>query len=494
MAHIFTSSLIIGIAFGANKLLALVRQYAIVSRFGFGTDIDAFNVANNLPDLIFSLFSGGALAMAFIPVFAEYITGSGRDFSWKLFSKVTTLICAITLVASAAIALLAPILVRSSWGVAPGFDPATQALVVDLLRINLLATIIFAVSGLVTSSLQAHKHFILPALAPLFYNLGIIVGALVFSPLWGIYGLTWGVVLGAAMHLLIQLPALKAHAFRFSFEGSLFDPGVKKIARLMGPRVLTVLLINITFLLRDNLASHLEAGSVTALTYGYFIMQVPETLIGTSIATALLPTLSSYASENKKKEFAQLLTISVRAMLAGSILPIALSFAALLPLIGTLFNFSSQESQLLVATTNAFMIGLLAQTLLEIFVRAFYAKQNPGIPLYTTLLRAIAFAALGFSLYRQTGVVGIAAIDSFAIALQVAVLGIILLPSLRPFVSILGTAGRSIIGAGIAFGITWASVLYVPAPIIIRVSLGVLIGSAVYLRCIKREIYLIKNV
>lgn len=487
MSHIFRSSLIIGISFGLNKLLALGRQYAIAARFGFTPEIDAFNVANNLPDLVFSLFSGGALAMAFIPVFAEYLNVHGQDLSWKLFSKVTTIICTITLVASIAIAAAAPLLVSSQIGVAPGFNPSQQALVVVLLRINLIATIVFSISGLVTASLQAHKHFLLPALAPLFYNLGIIIGALVFAPVYGIYGLTWGVVLGAFLHLAVQLPALKHFKFQFSLSWDTKDAGMRKILRLMWPRVLTVLLINITFLLRDNLASRLAPGSVTALTYGYFIMQVPETLIGSSLATALLPTLAVLVTQKRQQEFAQAISAAIRVLIAASVIPIALSLATLTPLITLVFDFSPQETQLLAATTNAFMAGLVAQVLLEVFVRAYYAQQKPMIPLVTTLLRTIVFVVLGIIFYARAGAVGIAAIDSVSVALQVGVLFALLMPLMREPKKIIKTAGRSIIGGALAFGVTWTALLPLNIPQLVQLGIALLLGTGVYALFVTKE-------
>ncbi|MEK9207906.1 MAG: lipid II flippase MurJ, partial [Patescibacteria group bacterium] len=340
MSNIFKASLIIGVFFGLNKILALLRQYLIAKHFGFSAEIDAFNVANNMPDLIFSLFAGGALAMAFIPVFTEYLDTKGSILSWKLFSKVTTILFSITALASLAIAIFAPILVSSQIGIAPGFNTSQQSLVVNLLRINLIATLIFSISGLITASLQAHRHFLLPAIAPLFYNFGIIIGAVFLSPILGIYGLTYGVVLGALLHLLIQLPALVRYQFHFSVSIDFRDPGVKKVFRLMIPRILTVLLIQVTFLLRDNFASRLEVGSVTALTYGYFIMQVPETLIGSSIAIALLPTLSSHMSRQKREEFARVLTTSIRILVAASIIPVVLVFISLGPILKLIFDFS----------------------------------------------------------------------------------------------------------------------------------------------------------
>lgn len=488
MSKIFKASIIISIAFGLNKLLALARQYLIAKEFGFSPEIDAFNVANNMPDLIFSLFSGGALAMAFIPVFAEYLGLKGNEVAWKLFSKVTTLIFTVTAVASLIITIIAPVLVSSQLGVAPGFSPSQQSLVVELLRINLIATLIFSVSGLVTASLQAHKHFLLPAIAPIFYNLGIIFGAVVLAPKMGIYGLTYGVVIGAILHLLIQIPGLIKYKFRFSFSFDLRDEGVKKILKLIWPRVLTVLLIQITFLLRDNFASRLESGSVSALTYGYFIMQVPETLIGSSIAIALLPSLSTFISEKRQKEFARVLATTIRVLIAASFIPTILVFAMLPTLVEFAFDFSPSHSQLLVWTTYAFMSALLAHTLLEVFVRAFYAKQQALIPLYATALRAIIFIVLGALLYKRTGAVGIAAIDSLTVAIETGFLFIMLLPFIQNKIKIVKTLGRSILGGAIAIVIIWAVLSLFQVPPLIQISIAGVLATGVYLLFVVREI------
>jgi putative peptidoglycan lipid II flippase len=505
MSRIFRASLIIAISFGLNKLLGLARQYLIASQFGFSPELDAFNVANNMPDLIFSLFSGGALTMAFIPVFSEYLNVKGRDLSWRLFSKIATLMFLVTLAASVIVAGIAPQLVASQIGIAPGFDSQQQALVVELLRLNLIATLIFSVSGLVMASLQAHKHFLLPAVAPIFYNLGIILGAIILSPTTpipilgftlpafglGIYGLTYGVIIGAVLHLCIQIPGLMWHKFRFTFSTDTQDEGVKKILRLMGPRFLTVLLIQIMFILRDNFASRLESGAVTALTYGYFIMQVPESLIGTSVATALLPTLSSYIHNRHAAEFTRLITISVRALIVISILCTVLTFIVLTPLVEMVFNFSTANTTLLVHTTYAFMAALLTNVLLEVFVRAFYAKQNAMVPLYATLVRAVVFVILGVLFYQKSGAVGIAAIDSIAVTVEAVLLFIILSPNRAEGLSIAKTMGKSIIGS---IGVIALSLLVFSVPIlpvIVQIGATSLLAIAAYALFAKEELKLL---
>ncbi len=493
MSSIFKASVIIGISFGINKLLGLVRQYAIARQFGFTPEIDAFNVANNMPDLIFSLFAGGALAMAFIPVFSEYIDVQGRDHSWKLFSKIASLLFVFTAMSSLIVAIAAPVLVRSPIGVAPGFDLAQQALVVTLLRINLIATLLFSLSGLVTASLQAHKHFLLPAVAPIFYNVGIIFGAIALAPSMGIYGLMYGVVLGALLHLIVQIPGLIRYRFHFAFSFDFSDVGVRKILRLMGPRILTVLMIQITFLLRDNFASRLAPGSVTALTYGYFIMQVPETLIGTSIAIALLPSLSTYISTNKHVKFAQALTTSIRVLIAASCIAMVLVYGSLATLISSVFHFSAANTQVLIWTTYAFMAGLTAHTLMEILVRAFYAKQQAVVPMYATLLRTVLFVAFSFLVYRQSGVVGIAVVDSITVAIEAVYLLILLWPILVKKIDIAFTLLRSVIGGVVGLGIMWAIFSHLHIHWIPQVSIAVIMATGVYALFVINEIKIMRD-
>lgn len=487
MSKIFKASAIIGIFFGLNKILGLLRQYLITKQFGFSPEIDAFNVANNMPDLIFALFSGGALAMAFIPVFAEYLDTKGEELSWKLFSKVTTILFLVTAVASVVVAVIAPILVSSQIGVAPGFSTEQQKLVVELLRINLIATLLFSMSGLVTAALHAHKHFLMPAIAPIFYNLGIIFGAVILSPKFGVYGLTLGVVIGAVMHLLIQLPALVGRKFKFAFSLDLKDEGVRKVFKLMGPRVLTVFLIQVMFLLRDNFASRLEAGSVTALTYGYFIMQVPETLIGSSIAIALLPTMSSYMSKFKAEEFAKVLTTSMRVLTAASIIPMVLVFACLSPILILLFDFSVPQQELLVLTTNAFMAGLLSQILLEVLVRAFYARQEAKIPLIGTFLRTVVFIILGVLFHKSRGAVGIALIDSIAVTVEVVYLFIVLLPYINEKLKLIKTLSRAVVGGLVSLFVANLILNYLAVPILIQVGMAIIVATGIYVLFVVKE-------
>ncbi len=176
------------------------------------------------------MISGGALAVALIPVLSETLQLSGRPALWQLFSRVANWAFVITAGLAVVVACLADPLVRAELGIAPGFHPAMQALVVQLMRLNLIATLIFSISGLVMAGLQANQHFLLPAMAPALYNLGLIFGALILAPSHGarlgpvtlpsadlgIQGLVYGVILGAALHLLVQIPGLFRYRFRWT--------------------------------------------------------------------------------------------------------------------------------------------------------------------------------------------------------------------------------------------------------------------------------------
>jgi len=175
MSRLTKTSLLLAFFFALDKIAALLRQIIIARQFGLSAELDSFNVANNLPDMLFALISGGALAIAFIPVLSEVLSRQGRNAAWELFSRIANLAFLVTGLLAIVIAVLADSLVRWELGVAPGFGPEQQGLVVMLMRMNLIATLIFSISGLIMAGLQANQHFLLPAMAPLLYNIGQII-------------------------------------------------------------------------------------------------------------------------------------------------------------------------------------------------------------------------------------------------------------------------------------------------------------------------------
>jgi putative peptidoglycan lipid II flippase len=490
--------------FFLDKVLAFIRQILIARQFGLSPDLDAFNVANNVPDLLFALISGGALAIAFIPVLSEVLTKSGQRPAWVLFSRVANLAFLVTAGLAVVVALFAGSLVRAEFGIAPGFTAEQQHLVIRLMRMNLAATLIFSISGLVMAGLQANQHFLLPAMAPLFYNIGQIIGVTIFSPSegyrlggvtlpalgLGVEGLVYGVILGALLHLLIQLPGLLRYHFKWSPSLGLADAEVKKVLRLMGPRLVTVFFIQLIFLIRDNLASRLAAGAVTSLTYGWMIQQVPETLIGTAIGTALLPTLSEHFTRGEGQAFSDTINKAVKVLFAIT-MPIAAAFAfGSRPLLGLAFDFGAAGTNLLAWVTAAFMLGLFGHSLKEITARSFYASQNAITPLATAGGNVLLYALIGFLLYRPLGAPGIALTDSIVFTLEAIVLLVLLMRSGRVKITFGSSLARGFAAAATSAIITILGVQFLEPRVHVLLSgtLPMLLGFGVGLLWVLPEV------
>jgi len=436
MSRLTRFSILIAFFFALDKIAAFVRQAVIARQFGFGRELDTFNAANNIPDLLYAVISGGALAIAFIPVLTSTLTKDGRRAAWDLFARVINLFFLITAALSLAVALAAGPLVRSPFGIAPGFTPEQQEIAVNLMRINLIATLIFSISGLAMAGLQANQHFLLPAMAPLFYNAGQIFGALILAPVkgyviagvalpafgLGIYGLAGGVIIGALLHLLIQVPGLLIYRFHWIASLGLRTPEVRQVLRLMGPRMLTVLSIQWIFIIRDNLASRLPEGSVSALTYGWMLQQVPETLIATAIGTAMLPALAELAAKEDNAGFQATIARAVRVLTAVN-LPVAVVLAVgLEPLAAAVFGSDVAQTSLLMGATRGFLAGLVGHSLMEVAVRSFYARQDARTPLFTALGNLAGYGLLGALLYRPLGAAGISLTDAICFTAQPVVL------------------------------------------------------------------------
>mgnify|MGYP003969151849 FL=1 len=435
MSRIAKSTLIIAFFFGIDKILGFYRALKINQHFGLSYELDVFNVANNIPDLLSALISGGALGVALIPVLSEYIKQKGKPSAWELFSRILNFAFITTGLIAILISIFAPWLVDKI--IAPGFPYEQKLLTVELLRFDLLAILIFSISGLVMAGLQANQHFLFPAMAPGFYNLGQIFGILVLAPSeglkigsipfpaygLGIRGLVYGVILGAFLHLTIQVPGLIIHKFKWTPKVDLKNPGVKKVLALLGPRVITMLFIQMFFIVRDNLASGLGEGSVSALNLGWFIMQVPETLLGTAVAIAFLPTISEIFIQGDKNEFMEMVNKAIRALI-GITIPVAFLMAVgLKPLIIAAFpSFTQEGVALVLIASRIYLLGLTSHALLEITSRSFYAQQDAKTPLIAAAINAFLYFGLAVFLSRSLEIAGIAWANTIAFTTETLLL------------------------------------------------------------------------
>ena len=418
-----STSLVVAILFGIDKFLGLARQVVVGRFYGLSAELDAYNAANNLPDTIYAVISGGALAMALVPALTAALEEEGRRAAWDLFSRVANLIFTFTGSVAALLVIFAVPLVR--YVVVPSFSAEQQALTASLMQLNVIALLIFSLSGLVSGGLHANQQFLFPALAPALYNLGQIVGVVYLGPRWGIYGLALGVILGAMLHLGVQVPLLWRYGFHWLPTLDWRHPAVQRIAALIAPRMVTVAAIQSIFIFTDRLASGLETGAITALAYGWLIMQLPETILGTAVGTVLLPTLAKLAAHNDRVAVRQLLRRAVGSLLVLTI-PLTMMGILLLPAAVQLVfagrKFTTAGVVLVTLAAQMFLLGLAGHSVVEIAARAFYAHQQVRPPLGAALLTAILFIALSSALVPLWGYVGIALANSLAFTLEALLL------------------------------------------------------------------------
>lgn len=415
-------------AFVLSNLAGLVRQILVSRAFGTGAEIDAFNAAARFPDLLFSLVAGGALASAFVPTFTGYLINENRGTAWQLASSIANLVSLLLALISGLAVLFAPQVVRYVlYALIPDLDPAHFSLTVALLRVLLLSPVIFGVSGLLMGVLNAHQVFLLPALAPTLYWLGMIFGVLFLVPGWGIFGLAWGAVLGSILHLGIQLPALRRLGARYFLTLGLHLASVREVGRLMAPRLLGVAAVQVNFLVNTILASAQPQGSLTAITIAWAVMTMPQVVIAQAIAIAALPTFSAQVSRGRLEEMRASLAATLRGVIFLA-LPASLGLILLRrPVIALLFQrgeFDANSTELVAWALLWYAAGLVGHSVVEILARAFYALHDTRTPVVVgaaamslNLLFSLAFS----SLFWRLGLPphgGLALANSLATALE----------------------------------------------------------------------------
>ncbi len=392
--HIARSTVTVMIAFGIAKVISLLQTFIIAQAFGVGSELDAYVAANRIPELIVILISGGALTHAFIPIFSGFLAKGDTDGAWQLASHLINTIFSVALTVSLIVFLIAPWLVPNV--VAPGFDAVTTQSTIDMMRILLISTIIFSVSGIFSGILNSHQHFLLPALAPIMFDVGILIGVIFLMPAIGVQGIALGAVLGSLLHFGIQIPGLIRYKMQWKFELGFKNPVLWRVIRLMLPRIGGLGVFSLNFLVMNNIASRLGVGSVSALDWGWRLMQIPQTLIGTAMGIVIFPTLAALSEVGDLTGKRAAMSGALRFILVTSI-PSAIGLIVLgQPLISLLERgaFDSSASALVYSTLSMFTLGLIVHSALEIIARSFYADKDTLTPLFA----ALGGAAINFVL------------------------------------------------------------------------------------------------
>ena len=410
----------------------LLREMIIGARFGTAADLDAYLAAFRIPDLLFQLVAGGALGSAFIPTFAAAWTEDGQQQAWLLFSRVLNLLTLFLVLLCGLAMLFAEPLVAGV--IAPGFPVEQQKLTASLMRWMLASTVVFGASGLIMGALNAVQHFLLPAVAPVLYNCAIITGAWLLAPVMGIHGLVIGVAGGAVLHLLVQLPALLRQNVRYRFSFRIGDAQVREVARLMGPRVLGLLFVQLNFLVNTILASGLPDGSLSALNYAWLLMLLPQGIFAQAVATVAFPTFSAQVASGNRAQLLETLSRLLRLVLFLSIPAAFLLYVLDEPFIELLFQrgrFDVASTQAVAYALRFYALGLVAHAVVEIVVRVFYALHDTATPVVAGVATMALNILLSLALIGRLSFGGLALANSIATALEMLVLLILLARKVR---------------------------------------------------------------
>jgi putative peptidoglycan lipid II flippase len=484
--HLIRSTGILMAAFLANKILAIGRQVVIAQAFGAGSQYDAFVAAFRLPDILFMLIAGGALGTAFIPILSERLAlkNPNDPDGWHLTSSALNSLLLVVIIISILMAIFALPLVK--WLVAPGFAPDIQRLTANLMRLTLISTIIFSASSLLGAILHTRQHFILPAIAPLIYNLGIMFGAIFLAAPFGVYGLIYGVILGSLGHLLIQAPGLLRYSICYYPSFGWNDSDLWHIARLMGPRVLNIGVIQINFVVMFNLASRLGVGSVSALDYGWDLMQMPQTIIGSAIGIVLFPTLSELAAQGDTGALRRTMSQTLRIMLALAI-PAMVGLIVLgRPIIRAMFErgeFGPESTAAVYQALQFWALGLIAHSALEVVNRVFYAQKDTITPFLSSVVSMVINLGLALALYQSLAAGGLALSNGIAVTVEVLIMLVIAHHRLAGVEagSMLNTLIRTLLAAGVMGAVIIAFMTAAPglSPLALA-AVGGMLGLGVY--------------
>lgn len=427
---ILSAATIIGLANIGSLLAGLVRERLLIGLY-FETEAsqaayEAFKVAFQVPNLIYQIVIVGALSATLIPIFTKYHQQNEAE-AHRLASSIFNLVIFLFILVSMVIAVLAEPLTR--WRTGADFSPEQIAIVTNLTRIMLLAQLSFAASNFLTGLLQAYHRFVLPAVAPVFYNIGIIVGAMLLYETLGIYAAGWGVVLGAALHLLIQVPLLFRVGFRYQFSLNISLPGIKDFFTLAPPRTMSLIVSELRMLSLGFFATSIATDlSFLTITYGLMLMAMPIRFVGIPIGQAALPFLSSEADQKSRQRFTKLLMQSINLITFLSFPAAAVILILRIPIVRLVYGTSNFPWQMTVDTSQVLAVlalSIAAQAVGQLLIRGFYALNDTKTPLLITSVDFVLYLVLCWVavFVLDWGVLGIAAVTTFTAILEFALLG-----------------------------------------------------------------------
>jgi putative peptidoglycan lipid II flippase len=428
------AALLVALSSLVSRLLGVVRDRILAGQFGAGDQLDVYYAAFRIPDLLYNLLILGALSAGFIPI----LTGLIKDYqcnqqkegaeanreAWYLANNSLNVLIVFLGILSAIGFIFSAELTRL---ITPGFSVSKQDLVAGLTRIMFLSPLLLGISSIIGGMLQSFKRFFVYSLSPIFYNLGIIIGAIYFVPRWGIYGLAWGVVIGALLHFLIQIPTVLKLGYRYRLVFNLKDENLRKVGMMMVPRTLSLAVNQINFIVITVIASSLASGSLSVFNLANNLQSFPIGIFGLSFAVAAFPALSIVAFDKKKlvESFSTVFRQILFFVVPATVLLLTLRAQIIRVLLGT-GKFDWEDTILTINTLGYFSISLFAQACIPLLIRVFYARHNSKNPFYIGLICVIVNIFLSLYLNKSLGVAGLALAFSIASILNFILLWLVL--------------------------------------------------------------------
>lgn len=415
-----SAALVLGTTYLASNILGILRERLVAAQFGASHMTDIFYASFKIPDVIYNLIVLGAVSAAFIPIFVDHLTENKKEESNYIASNFLNFLLILTIVFGLLIYVMAwklvPILLPGFFAEGVNGDFNTLEVAVWSVRVMLLSPILFAVSAVLGGILNSHKRFVAYALAPVIYNLSIIFGIVYISPLTRlpIHGLLYGVIIGAFLHAFIQLfPALLT-GFRYKPVLNFRKYELPKIIKLTIPRLFAMGATQINILV-DTVVASFFVGGITILTFANNIQTVPTVIFGIAIATAVFPLLAEQKSKGLDDDFKATISKSTRKILYF-VIPAAIGIivlrAQIVRLLYGVGNFSWENTYWTTKALGFFAVGIVAQALIPLLLRGFYAAKDTKTPFLISIVTMIVNIVLAVSLpfipALELGVAGVA--------------------------------------------------------------------------------------
>lgn len=408
----------------ASRVLGLFRDRLLASTFGAGNTLDVYYAAFRMPDLIYNLIIVGALSSAFIPVFTSLISNDKESEAWEMANGIINIALSVLAILSVVLVVFAPAVIKI---ITPGFGPEKMAQTVVFTRIMFLSPLLLGVSGILGGMLTSYKRFLTYSLAPLLYNLGIIIGILALVPIMGPIGLAWSVVLGAFLHLCSQYLFVRQLGFRhvWSIASNFCNREVRKVFVLMIPRTMGIAVNQINLFVITIFASLLASGSLAVFNFAQNLQSVPLGLVGISFSVAVFPTLSGLFAKKKNEDFVAAFSETFRQIIFF-VIPISVFMlllrAQIVRVVLGAGKFDWEDTTLTFQCLGIFALSLFAQSITPLLARTFYAMHNTKTPFYIALVsEAVNIMAVIFFIGRYQ-VLSLAIAFSLAAAVQMFLL------------------------------------------------------------------------